>query len=582
MSQNIYYNKYIKYKTKYFQLAGNFKNNNNILDTNRCIEDSNGIFVNLSDCITSNIWKDNYIELYNILLNVVSNPNIILNNILTKIQSLCILLFENLKMVYNNSNITNAMDKRIINYNMRFIINIVSMIINEPFVSSINDKIKIQFNKEQSLDKNNFYYLEDAFTNDLDLFFSEYDKLIKDKRSIFFYRSNIVNISILLKCFSDRCIEQLDKTNNFYNNLYEQFTSDDFKNIHNNFNLKKYNMIKLLLESYSDFSYEKIKTLYIEYLKFYYENFNNLELVVTQKDKLEQSFQSLNEIIGKSGRDYFVYLSCNIPSEFKFQKFEATKILISYLGFRENSDNFYNSIDIIEHDFGNTHDQYKRKLSYTDDELLNLRAFLKLLYESFNLDQTMLEKIITFIHISNYENNIDKLNIIKFIQQLSQKLIFKINGINGINDIIVDYLETYLLNWPGLVNGDEEVCETNKIIELLKDKRFKYRLFYNFQVERKKIKLLEQQDKNLLIKYINKVVENIGILDEIKKFLFDNTYTIELSKELNSNQILLIKKIIRKTNDIDIIYTFTGFLYNNYTELFGNNKIYENLKTLLN
>ena len=582
MLQDIYYNKYIKYKTKYLQLAGNYKNNNNLLDTNRCIEDNDGIFVNLSDCIANNIWKDNYIELYNILLNVVSNPNIILTKIIPKIQSLCILLFENLTLVYNNSSITNAIDKRIINYNMRFIINIVSMIIDEPFVSSINDKVKIQFNKEQSLDKNNFYYLEDALTNDLDLFFSEYDKLINDKKSIFFYRSNLVNISILLKCFSDKCIEQKinsDKTNEFYDNLYKQFTSDDFKNINKNFSLNKYSMIKLLLESYSDFSYEKVKNLYIEYLKFHYENFKNLDMVNLQKDELEQSFQRLNELIGNSGTDYFIYLSCNLPSEFKFQKFEATKILISYLGFRENSDNFYNSIDIIDHDFGNTHDQYKRKVSYTTDELLNLRAFFKLLYESFKSDQIMLEEIVILIHILNYESNTAKLNIIKFIQQLSQKFIFEMSEISN---LIIDYIKTYLLNWPELVNGDEEVRETNKIIELLKDKLFRQRLFYNLQVKLQKIKLLEQDDKNLLIKYINKVVENKGILDEIKNFLFDSTYTLDLSKDLNPNQILLIKKIIRKTNNIDVIYIFISFLYKNYKELFGNNKIYENLTTLLN
>ena len=124
MTQNLYYNKYIKYKTKYLQLAGNYKNNDNILDKNRCIEDSNGIFLNLSDCESNNIWKDNYIKLYNILLIIVSEHNLSYLNI-NIIQTLCESLFQNLTTSYTN---LNKNDKRIINYNMRFIINIISIL----------------------------------------------------------------------------------------------------------------------------------------------------------------------------------------------------------------------------------------------------------------------------------------------------------------------------------------------------------------------------------------------------------------------------------------------------------------------
>ena len=107
----------------------------------------------------------------------------------------------------------------------------------------------------------------------------------------------------------------------------------------------------MLLNAYLDFSYEKVKNLYIEYLDFYNKNFNNLELVITEKGKLDESNQRLTEIITSSGTTFFVYLSCNLPSKFKFQKFEVTRILISYLGFRKNNDEFYNSIEILEHDF---------------------------------------------------------------------------------------------------------------------------------------------------------------------------------------------------------------------------------------
>ena len=224
------------------------------------------------------------------------------------------------------------------------------MLINEPFASSIPEKI--EYNKMLALDAEQFYYLEDSFTEDLDLFYSEYDNLVLSKKSKFFYRSNLVNLLILLKCFSDRCIEKIVLTKGgFYEKLHRQFRPENFETIFRNFSLKKYEILKLLLNAYLDFSYEKVKNLYIEYLDFYNKNFNNLELVITEKGKLDESNQKLTEIITSSGTIFFVYLSCNLPSEFKFQKFEATRILISYLGFRKNNDGFYNSIDILEHDF---------------------------------------------------------------------------------------------------------------------------------------------------------------------------------------------------------------------------------------
>jgi hypothetical protein len=612
MSEIYYYNKYIKYKTKYLQLteqnAGNYKTNDNILDTNRCIEDSTGMFTNLSDCVNNNLWKDNYIELYNILLNIVSNDkltkiselseqNNIPNSILKKIQSLCILLIENLTLIYTDS--TNSVDKRIINYNMRFIINIISMLTNETFVSSID---RVQFNKEQPLDKNQFYYLEDAFTNDLKLFFTEYDKLVKEKKSIFFYRSNLVNISILLKCFSDRCIEQISaefpqtKSTKFYNNLLSQLTPTDFELIFKNFTMCKKYMIKLLLEAYKDFSHEKVKKVYINYLKFHHENFKNLKLVVSEKDKLDESFQRLNKIIENSGTNYFIYLSCNLASEFKFQKFEMTRILISYLGFRENNDDFYNSIDIIEHDFGDIHDQYKRKISYTDSELLELRSFLFLLYDSFKSDKSMFEKILILIHNNNYELDITKLEINKFVDQITKQLTFQIYHVMH---IIQEYIIKYKILVTQSVLSAQSVQsaqsaqldlttdkdkDKDEFLKLVTDENFKFRLYDNIHVRKNKLKLLDNNEKTLLIKCLRKVMK-VELLTEIEKFIINPAYVINLINLLNENQILLIKYIITSKyifiNDFDVKYAFIEFLYKNYNTLFTNNKIYENLRLLI-
>lgn len=568
MTYNYYY-KYLKYKKKYLQLGGNYKNNDNILNINRCIEDTNGIFINLSDCETNNIWKDNYIELYYILLNIESKQNISIP-LINKIKSLCKLLFQNLEKIYIH---LNKNDKREINYNICFIVNIVSILIGNDFISSINDKI--QFNKEQTLDKNNFYYLEDAYTNDLDLFFLEYDNLIKNKKSLFFYRSNLVNISILLKCFSSECIKKIPSniTNNFYKSLYNQFTEEQFNNIFKDFNLKKYKIINSLLAAYKDFSYEKVKQVYTNYLKFHFDNFKNLNLIITNKDKLNESFTRIIEIIECSGNDYFIYLSCNLSSELKFQKFEATKILISYLGFRENEDNFTNSIDIIEHDFCDTHEQFNRKLSYSDIELLYLRNFYKLLYKSFKLNQEILNKIIIFVHDENYESFqcINKLSINEIINQICKNFIYKSNNICKI-------INGYVNDYNCLENEENEKNEFNKLVN---DEYFKFRFYNNIKVKNNKTSLLNQKEKELLINCLNKVAEPF-IIDEITKFINDKSYTIDLTKKLNQNQILFLKKLNKYdfNTKIDYLYPFTEFLYENYKELFIDNNIYQNLTEL--
>ena len=632
MSNDIYYNKYIKYKTKYLQLADNYKNNNNnILDINRCIEDTNGVFLNLTDCKSNNQWKDTYIELYYILLNIVSNQKEISSGLNLKIKSLCTLLFKNLKLVYNSKIITNTVDKRIINYNMRFIINIVSMLINKPFESFINDDTKIEFNKEQSLDDNNFYYLEDAFINDLDLFFSEYDNLLQTKSSVFFYRSNLVNISILLKCFSDKCIEKINSNkskqiDDFYTHLYDQINkSNNFEIINNNFIENKYIMIKLLLEAYNGFSYEKVKKIYIKYLNFFYENFSNLELVITKKDQIKKSLDIIITMIENSGKDifiddsnkcYFVYLSCNLPSELKFEKYEATRILISYLGFRSNPDDFYNSIDIIEHDFGDFHNQYNRKYSYSSDELLEFRNFFKLLYNTFNTDQNMLDKIIKHIHNMNYENGLPKFKIIDFYKQIRNQVIIKSNNVLV---LINFYIENYK--------------KANKLLSEKITPEFMVKLRKHMVTKITNVEYLSKIDIILLIKILTETINsnNIDIIKELCKFIINNNeltennldiiinlikvnnftenniinsdnqsiceimkllpnkridnnkYTIDLNKELSSIQTSFIKKIIRKVKiNIDEIYAFENFLNINYSELIRNEdkKLHENLSLL--
>jgi hypothetical protein len=570
MEKLFYYNKYIKYKNKYFnhvkQYGGNYKSNENIFDTNRCILSPDGIFINLEDCEQNNVWKDSYIELYNILLSVVSGEKNLSVGEIQRIKSLCVLLFQNLSPSYLK---LEKIEQRGVNYNMRFIINVVSMLINEPFASSIPGKI--EYNKMLALDAEQFYYLEDSFTEDLDLFYSEYDNLVSSKKSKFFFRSNLVNISILLKCYSDRCIEKIVLTGDgFYENLYRQFTPADFERIFGNFSTKKYEMLKLLLIAYLDFSYEKVKDLYIEYLDFYNENFNHLELVNTEEGKLEESYQRLKEIITTSGTTFFVYLSCNLSSEFKFQKFEATRILISYLGFRKNNDTFYNSIDILEHDICNPHMQYERKIAYSEEKLSELRRFYKLLNTSFISNREILEKIVIFIHNNNYENGysviLDKSNSENILNQTVKKLIF---GLTNIKDLIEEYLTKYKTANPA------------NVIELINDPLLFYRLYSNnIHIKRRAVTILNEEEKKLLIKCLTEVAEP-DIMVAIAKFINNTDYTIDLTIALDPDVISLLKRIIRRDADTyDYIFEFVKFLYLNYFDLFSNDIIYKNILTI--
>ena len=569
--EKYYYSKYIKYKKKYLQIAGNYKNTDNILDTNRCIEDETGIFSNLSECLNNNIWKDNYIELYNNLLNVLSKNEPIVQNspIMIRIDSLLTLLIGNLNKIYA---FASQSDKRIINYNMRFIVNIVSMIMDKDkkFSSSLDNNV--EFNKSQPLDKEkNFYYIEDAYVDDIHLFFSEYDKLISEKKSIFFYRSNLVNISILLKCFSDRCIEKISRIKKtFYTEMYDQISENEFNTIFENFQTCKIKMLKSLLEAYTDFAYEKIKKVYINYIKFHYDNVIQLNVISSNDDKranIDNSYEIINKRIEESGTIYFIYLSCNLPSEIKFLRFEMTRILTSYIGHKENSDNFYNSLSMVSHDFETPHEQYNRKISYTEDELLQLRKFLYLLYESFGSNKILFSQIINFIHIRNYDTLVSKLTIERLIDQNTDSLII-------MHHYVINIIEKYINKYKSL----NPVLKKENIIKLLDDNNIITRLFGNKKILNKKnLSILNEDEKNLIIESLKTVMETESInkidilLNEIKIFMNNSTYKINLKEILTLSQIIFLKFYIKSNfEDREMHYIFIKFLYKNYPSLFDN------------
>ncbi len=108
--------------------------------------------------------------------------------------------------------------------------------------------------------------------------------------------------------------------------------NDTGTRIYDSFYVSKFKLLRLLLESYINFSYDKIKELYLAYIDFYHEPFASF------RGSLVDNYIWLRKVILNSGDSYFVYLSCILPDEIKLNHFESTRMLISYMS--QKSDEF--------------------------------------------------------------------------------------------------------------------------------------------------------------------------------------------------------------------------------------------------
>ena len=582
-----HYIKYLKYKKKYLLAGGNYKCNDNLLSIERCVDSTNGTYETIQLCEEHCLdgYKDNYIELYYLLLRI-TEKQIINDGIVQKIRSLCKLLFDNLVSTYDKLNET---DQRILKYNIRFIISVASMLISEHFITNLDIELKsIDFNKKLKLDDDILYYLEDCYTDDLDLFLYEHDNLLKTGKSSFFYRSNLVNIGLLFKCFNDECIDKITAKSGFYYRLKIELLKND-KNliyIYKNFQESKYNLINLLLLAYSDFDYSKIKKLYLSYLDFYYKTFIKLKLVFYNRKEYETNYIKLIDIITNSGKEYICYLSCNLPSILRFEKFEMTQILISYIGFRTNDDSFYSSSEIVLHDFIRPHNQYGRKTSYSKDEIIQLRELFKKIYKIPDHDRYI---ILNFIHNKNYEYyhpGLDKLSVKNILQFIIDSLLRIIrHPINytiyrNLENLIILYLEknknnenfNKIVKNRG-VSTQSEINPDDLYIKLgltIIDNDVSYTL------SQQELCILEEALRPLTEPYIyDELIKYINNPEYIKKYDLSND-------ELTKDEIKLFRIIyssnIEKNKDVLII--ILDFLYKEYNSLFTNNHIYTNIKNI--
>ena len=556
--------KYVSTKFDYLQIAGNYRPHENILDVPHCIEDENGIYEDIEICETINMWKDTYKELYTLLLDIVSGPPTTpIDTYSTDINSLCAALMNGLNEIYiksiRNEQVQMEQTQRnqiqkeqdSINHNMRFIINIASILIGEIDAKITDTKINYGSNKVFTQD--GFYILEDAIKSDYETFFREYDKLAATKHSIFFYRSNLTNISTLLKCLSTNCMMVTDETDGtggtdeqkrdklkkktFYSSLQQLIKDNNLlPSITREFTTKKYVLIKLLLESYKNFSYNKIKYMYIAYLKFYNDAFKDLPFDLS--NNTPEIIKNLIDQISRSGEDYFVYLSCILPTEVNFMKFEMSKMLISYLGFRYNDDKIYHSVDIITHDFDALHYQYKRKILFDQQYINEMRVFLIRLHRYFALNKTTFENIIKFIHNSNYENGITT-KTANFMAQIIDKCIIN-------RSILKKYIENLFNN------------NYHEILSVFPGRRA----------------LVFQQTENIKLRI--KQETDATFSTEINKFIEDINFRMDLNTPLGAKIILYKYIVIPNFNDI---YLFMMFLKDFY-HVFIDSILLQNMDTI--
>lgn len=577
---NNYYKKYLKYKHKYLLLGGNFKCNDNLVSGERCLTSTTGPHTTIELCKEHCLheYKDNYTELFNLLL-CITESKIINKEDVDKIKSLCKLLFDNLVSKYV---MLNKDEQRILIFNIRFIISIASILIPDPFITKLEIGVEnIDFNKELKLDHKTFYYMEDCYTNDLELFFHEYDNLLETGKSSFFYRSNLVNIALLFKCFNDRCIDKITEIidEGFYKNL-KSILEKKLDKIFLDFQESKYELINLLLLAYTNFDYTDVKKLYLGYIRFYYDKFPHIAYTYYEYEKYNIE---INNIIEKSGKEYICYLSCILPSTVKFERFEMTKIITSYIGLRENADRLYNSLEILIHDFIDFHQQYQRKLSYEEIELIQLRNFLLMVFNTRN--DKIMEMIIEIIHNDNFEKGGPKLSINIILQFILNKLksLDRLFIINYLESLIILYLKHNDTNtlFNNLVNNRSHSIN---YIRGESESELYSRLGL---IQRRRIttKPLDPDELVVLENALKPLITNKNIYDQLLKYFENNSYKFHdiSTYELSEDNIIFIKTIC--LNEIkkygEAMNIILDYLYKEYNSLFTDNYIYTNFKKIL-
>ena len=480
---------------------------------------SEGFFTAL--CTTSNKdysleFKKRYSELYYYLLH---NSDSLDKSIIKDGCSNLLLELEKLEKVNRNTM-----------YDIMFIVSICSIFCDDIDYTIIDKKFnglkgkvvteQINFTDKKTLDKS-IFFLEDCYTDNIKLFYGEYANLVATNKSSFFYKSNLVNIALLLKCYHYKCLDSRKIEQNFGRIIIINEPT---------FGKSTIELCRLLLASYFSFNLYFIKQFYIAYINFYFD------YIFDRSSNARYSvykFNIINMIIQKT---IYPYLSCNLVSNIKFFNFEGTRIIISHIGMNNKSDSVH-SIAMINHDWGEVHEQFNNKSTISDIQLGEIQTFLYKLYEQ--IEPKTREKIINLLWICYYEHKKTPLvnTFIKLIGELQFLKYFIKFDFSNKEELISarviffhDILDYYI--------------KSQKIVTL-----DSYKIFLDYS----------NKDCTKLFDIISPNIDD-NYKEIIRKILTDENFIIDIEKDIiTESHLALCKKIREISNDEDKEYNHTNY-----------------------
>jgi len=241
--------------------------------------------------------------------------------------------------------------------------------------SAFENAIQIIKGKRNANDESRLrFFMEDIYTDNLDLFIHEYDIFTRTKQSDFFYKANLANIAILLLKFHQRDYDH-------YFRQHDQSGTLDLDYISHTFDQFKTDLIMVLNKAYATCHYTDVLQVYRLYLSFYKtalgSNLKDLDLDFYKIDEGSDIIQTITQETSQ----YYIYLSCNHCAEFRQARFYMTRIIISHIGLKGiHGDAIISTLGCLYHDFY-FHGNLKRIEKVNDELLQTNRHFIISLYK---------------------------------------------------------------------------------------------------------------------------------------------------------------------------------------------------------
>jgi hypothetical protein len=241
--------------------------------------------------------------------------------------------------------------------------------------SAFENAIQIIKGKRNPNDESRLrFFMEDIYTDNLDLFIREYDIFTRTKRSDFFYKANLANIAILLLKFHQRDFDH-------YFRQHDQSGTLDLDYISHTFDQFKTDLITVLNKAYATCHYTDVLQVYRLYLSFYKTALgSSLKDLPFDFYKIDDGTDIVTSVTQET-HGYYIYLSCNHCAEFRQARFYMTRIIASHIGLKGiHGDAIISTLGCLYHDFyfhGNV-----ERIKKVDDELIwTNRRFILALYK---------------------------------------------------------------------------------------------------------------------------------------------------------------------------------------------------------